>query len=215
MRIIRIDSQTDFQACDTVSDTDKISRRQAARFLITATASGLVLPALALDCHPWNCIAEAAVSDSAEEALASENWKPLVLSAQQEQALRAIAETIVPGSTKALVSRFIDLLLSVETEIARKKFLGSLAAIDEAPASKSGKPFSKLSTQDQTSLLSAISSAPRSGDASSRMRGHFEDLKEWIVPAYYSSEIGMRELGWTPDRVFSSYPPCAHAENHS
>jgi len=44
---------------------------------------------------------------------------------------------------------------------------------------------------------------------------HFEDLKGWAVGAYYSSEIGMRELGWTPDRVFSTFPTCTHAESHS
>jgi len=122
---------------------------------------------------------------------------------------------MLPGSSKALVSRFIDLLLSVESEVARKKFLGSLTAIDQEASSKYGRPFAKLSAQDQHGLLTAVSSAPRSGEPPSILRGHFEDTKEWIVGAYYSSEIGMRELGWTPDRVFATFPACTHAEGHS
>jgi hypothetical protein len=39
-------------------------------------------------------------------------------------------------------------------------------------------------------------------------------LKGWISVAYYSSEIGMKELGWTPDRVFASFPGCEHPEGH-
>jgi hypothetical protein len=47
-----------------------------------------------------------------------------------------------------------------------------------------------------------------------RLHGHFENLKGWISGAYYSSEVGMRELGWTGDRVFASFPGCEHTEGH-
>jgi hypothetical protein len=39
-------------------------------------------------------------------------------------------------------------------------------------------------------------------------------LKGWVSGAYYSSEMGMRELGWTEDRVFASFPGCEHPEGH-
>ena len=197
------------------SDTGKISRRDAARVLFAATASSFVLPALALDHAVLHRIADAALSDSAEAALVFADWRPRVLTARQEESLRAIAEVMLPGSTKALVSRFIDLLLSVDTEVAQKQFIGSVAAIEEESSAKFSKSFATLSRHEQQSVLATISAAPRSGDPNSRMREHFEVLKEWIVPAYYSSEIGMRELGWTPDRVFPTYPTCAHAESHS
>ena len=32
--------------------------------------------------------------------------------------------------------------------------------------------------------------------------------------AYYSSEIGMRELGWTENRFFASFPGCTHPGGH-
>lgn len=198
-----------------ISRTDTISRRQAAQFLLSAAAAGFALPAFSLDEGIWQHIAHADLSDSQDAHLASANWKPLFLTAGQEDLLRSLAEVMLPGSTNTHVSRFIDLLLSVDKEAAQKKFLGSLEAIDEDAHTKFGKPFGKLTAQDQHSLLSAISSELRSGDQASRMRGHFEDLKEWIVPAYYSSETGMRELGWTPDRVFATFPSCLHAEGHS
>jgi len=35
-------------------------------------------------------------------------------------------------------------------------------------------------------------------------------LKEWIVGAYYSSEQGMKELGWDGNFAFEKYPTCEH-----
>jgi hypothetical protein len=43
---------------------------------------------------------------------------------------------------------------------------------------------------------------------------HFQNLKTWIVGAYYSSEFGMRELGWTGMLFFENYPGCQHLDGH-
>lgn len=204
-----------FQIHDLATGRKNISRRDAARILLAAAGAGFALPAIAAD-HPiLHHLTNFSLMDRADLQLASAKWKPLVLSPLQEESLRALSEVMLSGSTKALVSRFIDLLLSVDTETARQKFLGSLFAIDQESTTKFGKPFFKLAQQDQQALLTVISTTPRSGDPTSTMRGHFEDLKEWIVGAYYSSEIGMRELGWTPDRVFAMFPSCSHPESHS
>jgi hypothetical protein len=191
----------------------RISRRELAKILLAA-APALAFPAVS-SAHPiWRHLADSDFLDSTEAQLASPNWKPISLSPAQEASFRALAELTVPGSTKALVSRFVDLLLSVEDHTTQQKFLGSLSAFDAESSAKFGKPFARLAPQEQESLLVSISSAPRSGDASSIMRDHFEDLKQWIAGAYYSSEIGMRELGWTSDRAFSSFPGCSHPEGH-
>jgi len=196
------------------SPTDsRISRRELAKILLAA-APVLAFPAVS-SAHPvWRHLTDSDFLDSAEAQLASPNWKPIFLSPVQELSFRSLAELTVPGSSKALVSRFVDLLLSVEDKAAQQKFLGSLAGIDGESSTKFGRPFARLTPQQQESLLVSISTAPRSGDVSSIMRGYFEDLKEWIAGAYYSSEIGMRELGWTPDRAFSSFPGCSHPEGH-
>ena len=46
------------------------------------------------------------------------------------------------------------------------------------------------------------------------LRDHFDLLKGWIAGAYYSSEIGMRELGWTGNVVFAEFPGCQHPGGH-
>jgi len=41
---------------------------------------------------------------------------------------------------------------------------------------------------------------------------HFENLKQRIVFAYYSSEIGGRELGWDGNVMHGVYQGCDHEE---
>jgi hypothetical protein len=43
----------------------------------------------------------------------------------------------------------------------------------------------------------------------------FENLKEWIAGAYYSSEVGMKELGWDGNFAVEKYPTCEHIEGHT
>ncbi len=191
----------------------RISRRELARVLIAA-APALSLSSVSL-AHPvWEHLRNLELSDSAEAQLSAASWKPLVLSVNQEESFRLLAEAVLPGSTKALVSRFVDLLLSVETTVKRNKFLGSFTALDDEATKSLGKPIRELNAQQMEKFLTSISSQSLSGGPDAVFRGHFEDLKEWITGAYYSSEIGMRELGWRPDRVFSSFPACEHPEGH-
>jgi len=136
------------------------------------------------------------------------------LNEEQFESLKALAEAIVPGSTKANVAGFVDLLLSAEKEKHQKEFVSSVYAMENESRKKYSKRFPALSDMQKNELLTAVSSAAKAKDGEAGLREEFENLKEWISGAYYSSEMGMRELGWTPDRVFAEFPGCSHAEGH-
>jgi hypothetical protein len=146
----------------------------------------------------------------ADTDLASANWTPLFLQPDQNEALQSFSEATVPGSTNALVGRFIDLLLSVDTPAHQEKFLTSLSAIRAEANQHFGIAFQKLSASQLNSLLTVVSAAPED----SAIRESFEDLKGWVVISYYSSEMGMKELGWTPNRFFPGFPGCTQPEEH-
>ncbi len=156
------------------------------------------------------------------EQLGAANWKPIFLSSQQAELLTAIAESIVPESTRAHVSRFIDLLLSVDKTENRRKFVQSLAALDAEVQKRFGKSFPALNEEQKNAFLTDASTKPEmpedSGKAAAQKKSslyaHFENLKAWVRGAYYSSEVGMRELGWTGDYVYEKFPGRAHAEDH-
>lgn len=169
--------------------------------LFAGIAAGSVWPVIASPRPLHALLIDGSTLGRADAAQHAAEWKPLFLNAQQNQTLVELAETIVPGSAKAQVNRFIDLLLSVDTKESREKFVASLAAMQNASQEKFGREFPRLTASEKEQLLASVS-------AVSGHQKHFEELKEWISLAYYSSEEGMRELGWTGDHAFRSFPEC-------
>lgn len=197
----------------------QVTRREAVRRLIAG--AGMALPLVAR-AHPiYRHLANGAVFKETEK-LGAADWKPIFLNAQQDETLVVLAERIVPGSAKAQVNRFIDLLLSVDKEKHRNDFVGALAAFEAESSRRFGKRLAALDGAQVDEILTdaaaqrtKMDSTGGDGKGSSDLHAHFENLKGWISGAYYSSEAGMRELGWTGDYVFASFPGCEHPEGHS
>ncbi len=200
----------------------QLTRRVMVRRLMAGAAAGTAWPLVAAS-HPIHeLLRNDAVLDEAEK-LGAADWTPLFLSTHQNENLIAIGESIVPGSAKAQVNRFIDLLLSADTDKHKKEFVAGLVAIEEEAQKRFAKHFPALDESQKSHLLTDASATPakkksdgtETGEERAGLREHFEKLKGWISGAYYSSEIGMKELGWTPDRVFANFPGCEHAEGHN
>lgn len=199
----------------------RLTRRKMVQRLLAGAGAGTAWP-LGLTAHPiYELLRNDAILDEAEK-LAEANWKPAFLSSQQNETLVAIAESIVPGSTRAQVSRFIDLLLGVDKLEDQRKFVESLTALDVQAQKRYRKSFPALEDKEKNDLLTDASSGPQNAKTSetaaekkaSELYSHFENLKGWISGAYYSSEVGMRELGWTGDYVFEAFPGCAYPDGH-
>lgn len=199
----------------------RLSRREMVYRLLAGTGAGVAWPLVAVS-HPiYEHLADDEIFKEAEK-LGAADWKPLFLSAQQNEILSALSESIVPGSMKAQVNRFVDLLLSVDKPEHQRKFAESLAAFETESQKRFDKPFSSLDASQENKLLTdasaqsteAKSSGANAEEKRSALKGHFENLKGWISGAYYSSEEGMKELGWTGDHEFESFPGCTHPEEH-
>lgn len=186
-------------------------RREALQTLLGGVGAGLALPSLAEAQHPVHQhLASPAVVEQAQQKAAVAGYTPEFLDAHQLKTLEALAETIVPGSTPARVAPFLDQLLAVEAADNQRAFLGALGAFDMAAIAKHGKAWVAISAQEQDALLREASIA----DPKSAMGGHFQNLKDWIAGGYYSSEPGMRELGWTGNMFFQELPGCTHPGGH-
>jgi hypothetical protein len=96
--------------------------------------------------------------------------------------------------------------LSVDSSERQKAFVASLAAADEVSRSQFQKSFTDLSVGDREKAITSLSQDHKEA---------FANLKEWIVEAYYSSEVGMKELGWDGNFAFDKYPTCEAVEGHS
>lgn len=205
------------------------SRREILQGLLAGVGASSSLPALA-HAHPM----QAHLKDPAKVAAAGAKAKaplatPEFLDAHQLETLTSLAEMIVPGSTEARVAPFIDSLLAVDTQANQREFLNALGVIEGESIARHSHPWLRLTSSQQAELLTAASTAaPAKGAGDERpdpspaessgqrptLRDRFDHLKGWIVGAYYSSEMGMRELGWTGNTFFASFPGCEHPDGH-
>src|SRR2546427_12849485 len=206
---------------DGTTSGGQLTRREIVQRLLAGMSAAGAWPLVGTS-HPIRkLLRNDAVLEEAEN-LGAADWKPVFLNAEQDESLIALAESIVPGSTKAQVNRFIDLLLSVDNSENQNRFVESLTALSAEAQRRFGKNFPSLDDNQKNLLLTDASARPvNSNSSDSRTAGkqfalqeHFENLKGWVSGAYYSSEAGMRELGWTGDYVFETFPGCEHPNQH-
>ena len=191
--------------------SDGMPRRAALQVLLGG-AGAFALPA-ALDAqHPMQQhLANPSVIADAQQRAAATTPPPGFLDSHQVKTLEVLAEAIVPGSTKARVGPFIDQLLAVDSADNQRAFLGALGAFDMAAINRHGTAWSGITPAQQDALLRDASTAD---EKTSALRAHFQNLKDWIAGAYYSSEIGMRELGWDGNVAHAQLPGCTHPGGH-
>lgn len=196
-----------------------INRREMVRRLMLAGGAGLGLPGVAEGYAATKNLTRQDTTTEAGTATAEAEWSPTFLDQHQSETLTVLGERIIPGSSKAQVNQFIDLLLSVDTQDAQKEFLASLSAIEAESLRRFSHPYKDLAETQQNEILNSASKEKQRGNAENKtmqitMRDHFGNIKNWIASAYYSSEIGMKELGWTGQVFFTSFPGCQESRDH-
>ena len=208
-----------------------MGRRALLQSIAGGLGAGLVLPGIADAQHPVHQhLADQAKTTAATKKAAAAAYKPEFLDDHQLATLEALAERIVPGSTKARVAPFVDQLAAVDTQANQRNLLGAIGALDMLAIEKNGKPWKALTAAEQDALLTMASTAepgrggrgpmddpraPAPATGKATIRDHFEAVKGWVSGAYYSSEIGMRELGWTGQMFFEKLPGCDHPDGHA
>lgn len=159
----------------------------------------------------------------ASKELERPDWKPIFLDDHQNETLIALSDLIIPatdtpGAKAALVNRFLDLLMSAETAETQRAFIAALSYIDGASMERYKASFVYLAPEQQNDLLNLLAfphTRESWGEVEEPFVGyeHFEKLKRWISGAYYSSAIGLKELGWDGSFPHGVFAGCEH-ENH-
>lgn len=188
-------------------------RRAALQALVSGAAATFALPVALEAQHPIHQhLADPVLLEQAQQRAAAVPAAPLFLDEHQAKTLEMLAETIVPGSTRARVGPFIDQLLAVDSAANQRAFVGALGGFDMMAITRHGKVWRGITAAQQEALLREASTADAKTSA---WGGHFQHLKDWIAGAYYSSEIGMRELGWDGTVVHTQLPGCTHPGGHA
>jgi hypothetical protein len=206
-------------------------RRQVLQVIAGSVGAGLAVPSLA----KADAAAAAAHAHGAHAAAAATAGQPAAaagfLDAHQLETLASLAEAIVPGSSEAGVAVFVDQVLAADSQEEQVRFLAALGAIQAESLTRFGRPWLSLDAAQRTVLLTAASTGP---SARARrywtpgepvlappperrpptLRDRFDLVKRRVAEAYYSSEKGMKELGWTGQMVHAEFPGCTHPGGH-
>jgi hypothetical protein len=199
-----------------------VSRRDLIRAALLAAGGSAFAARICFAQAIESGLTAAARGEDGSKFLSDPNWKPAFLNPHQNETLISVGQVIIPstdtpGAKEALVNRFLDLLLSVESADFQQRFVDALAFIDDESRKRFAKDFVALSSEDQIWLLTPWAYI----EASSRWSGasrkpvtlghqHFAYLKDLIAQAYYGSEIGQKELGWDGEFTHGPYEGCEH-----
>jgi gluconate 2-dehydrogenase gamma chain len=206
-----------------------MNRRDMIRAsVLTGAAAAALRPTLAapqIPAPPSSELTPAQRGVDASNEFNVPDWKPLFLDEHQNETLIILSDLIIPatdtpGAKEALANRYIDLVLSAEAPKVQRDFLNSLAFLDGESIRRFKAAFRYLSRDDQDDLLHELA-YPNTGSEWIRDVGpapdpghaHFEALKQRIMTAYYTSQIGLtKELGWDGNYTHGHYQGCEHPE---
>jgi hypothetical protein len=146
-------------------------------------------------------------------------WAPKVFDAHQNETVVVLSELIIPqtdtpGAKAAKVNEFIDLVLDDAAASDRKQFMKGLAWMDGRSQELFGADFVSAAPEQQTALLTIISSPKNKAFEDQVGVDFFKAIKGLTITGYYTSEIGMKqELGDDGQLFFLEYPGCTHSQH--
>jgi hypothetical protein len=163
-------------------------------------------------------------------APAASSPAPRALDDYQRQTLASLAEMLVPGAAAAGVVDLIDRVLAVESMARRREFSNALGAFERDARASQGKRWIDLDEAARTAILQRAAEgeesnplpppwqkgqpviSPPTPPSPATLRDHFTRLRTMVANAYFSTEPGMRELGWRGRTGWTALPGCEHPE---
>jgi len=177
-----------------------VSRRDLLRNIaLSATLGGLSLEA-----------AQHVHGLASQEKAASGAYKPKGLNAHEYATLQKLADFIIPsderspGATASGAPEFIDLLASQNPELLAI-YTGGIAWLDYTMLRRYSSDFVSAKPEQPIALLDLI--AYRKNESAELGPGirFFEWARRMVVDAYYTSPIGIKEVGYMGNTAVSKF----------
>jgi gluconate 2-dehydrogenase gamma chain len=177
----------------------ELTRRE---LLVAFGASGLMPQALAQQVHQ-------AVRDiqSLDQGSA---YTPQFFTPHEYATLRMLVDIIIPpdenskGAIDAGAAEFIDYICS-RSDNQSGYYRYGLSWIDEEMQRRTSVAFTDAAREEQIKLLDAIAFRKNSTALSSAGVDFFSHLRGMVVDAYYTSPVGMADVGYLGNRVLDSF----------
>jgi hypothetical protein len=178
-----------------------ISRRDALRRLALAlTAAGILDRVAGQEVH---VLAWQAAPDGA--------YAPKALSAHEYRTLERLTDLIIPvengapGAVAARAAAWIDMLASENAQL-KQIYTTGLAWLDAAVKARGAADFVSAAAAEQTALLDRIAYRRNQSPELAAGIEFFTWARRMTVDAFYTSEIGIRDIDYQGNRPMTVYP---------
>jgi predicted Fe-Mo cluster-binding NifX family protein len=131
-------------------------------------------------------------------------YHPKAFTAHEFTTLQKLCELIVAGASKGHAAEFIDLLSSQNPEMAAI-YTGGLAWLDHAMGRAVNATFLAARPADQMGLLDKIAYRRNSTPELAAGIRFFEWVRRMTVDAYYTSVVGIQELGYFGNKGMTEF----------
>ncbi len=188
-----------------------ISRRDILRTLAVTAAGGSVLKVISAEAAAY--VHQVVRKEKA--AAPAGKYTPKYFSAPQYAALIALCDAIIPkdeksgGAVEAGAPEFIDLLTS-ENEKYQLRLGGGLFWLDGFCSDRYGKVFLECAPEQKKEALDLIAFRKNAKQDSALSQGvaFFAFLRRLTCDGYYTSKIGVADLGYIGNTSLHEFPGC-------
>ncbi len=181
----------------------EISRRDALRRLALAfTATGLIDRVAAGEVHHMTSQAAAAAGGT---------YAPKTFTATQYRTLERLTDLIIPvengapGAVASGAAAWIDMISSENDEL-KASYAKGFAWLDGAAKGRGAADFVSASPAQQTELLDLIAYRRNASPELSPGIEFFTLVRRMTVDAFYTSEVGIKDIDYRGNSAMASYP---------
>ncbi|HYL35720.1 MAG TPA: gluconate 2-dehydrogenase subunit 3 family protein [Bryobacteraceae bacterium] len=190
-----------------MSDENQVSRRDLLRGLslsaaLATSGAGLVSAQVAQHMH-------AAVAEEKSAAPKGE-YRPKYFNAHEFQTLQRLADLIIPadghspGALEAHAAEWIDYMSSNSPELA-EIFTGGFGWLDHHMQQHHSADFVDATPQQQAALLDVIAFKKNETPETAAGVRFFAWARNLVTDAYYTSPIGIKELGYMGNTAVAEF----------
>jgi hypothetical protein len=189
-----------------MSEADQVSRRELLRGLGISAAlatSGAGLVTLEAAQHAHNAVAE-------NKSAAKGEYTPKCFTAREFQTLRRLSDLIIPaddhspGALEAGAAEWIDYMAGNSTELAQI-FTGGFGWLDHHMQRLYGADFVDAKPADQIAMLDVIAFRKNETPENAEAVRFFSWVRNLVTDAYYTSPIGVKDLGYMGNTAVSEF----------
>jgi gluconate 2-dehydrogenase subunit 3-like protein len=140
-------------------------------------------------------------------------YRPKFFEPHQWQTLKKLCELIIPpdeksgGALEANAPEFIDLLTSENPEF-KIQLSGGLRWLDSYCRNLYLQPFLNCSPEQQKATLRLLAYRKNSTAQISQGISFFSLLRNLTVDGFYTSQIGIKDVGYVGNDVMGEFPGC-------